>query len=102
MIGEIGRLILVVFWRWDTEERDARSAFIQAHRERVARQLQEAKVRLADLRLQLRDAKEMEEGLIFQFDRLLTEIRIDDRVSKTATADIAAPMNRLRSLRKRH
>ena len=100
MLGEIGRLILVIIWRYDTEERNAQTAFVQAHRERVARQIQEAKARLADLRIQIRDVMEMEEGMIFQFDRLLTEIRLEDRMSKTIMADVAAPMNRLHSLRR--
>lgn len=100
MIGEIGRLILAILWRCDTEERDARSAFVQARRERVARQVQEAKERLADVRRQIRDAEGMEEGVIFQFERLLTEIRLEDRTSKTVMAEVAAPMNRLRSLRR--
>lgn len=88
VIGEIGRILLAALWRLD-------------RREGMALHIDLLRVRLARLQERIRDAAEREEGLLFQFDKLLSEIRNEHRVDRSPMATIAAPMNRLCSMRRK-
>lgn len=89
MLGKVGYHLLA--WLWIGHQRTVK---------RRAEQLDELRVRLAVLHAQMQDAKEREEGLVWQLDKLLGECRNEHRAAVTLDA-FAMPMKRLRSLRRK-
>jgi hypothetical protein len=96
MLGEIGRLLLAILWRSDTHDQQRRwDSIVEARRK-----LDDARRKLNELQTKKRDLEEIREGLIWQFDKLLNEIRCETR-AEARLGEVATPMKRLRSMRRK-